>query len=58
MPVVTKIEKTTSISIDISCDNCQAFDCHEQKMLFAEETDKLQSTFEVCVKVIQQILNK
>jgi hypothetical protein len=58
MPVVIKIEKTTSISIDISCDNCQAFDCHEQKILFVEETEKMQSTYEVVVKVVQQILNK
>lgn len=58
MPVVIKIEKTTSISINISCDNCEAFDCHEQKILFVEETEKMQSTYEVCVKIIQQILNK
>jgi len=58
MPVVEKIESTTSISIIISCGNCEAFDTDSQEPMFWEETNKLQSTYEVCVKVIQKILNK
>lgn len=55
MPVVSKIENETLLSIIISCDNCEVYNSETQETVYYEEGVKLFATWTAVTKAIEWI---